>query len=466
MKETGEESEYDDLLLPSPLTFLTPDQAHRLLLLLTPNDDRRKISKFDKNDDDDDDDEELSYGDVKLKESKSSSEESEIWFVPDSTSETTTSLEPDKPRKEPSERDDDSKDCRRSIEILNREESDLFERKMDKINEDRRSSIDNTRDEDTSRSTIDIDKIKDEICREKLDELKELLSNAHKAVTRIVSSEENLNRIVTGKSSSDEASSARSFENFEKFVDPSSATSLTRKIRSNDYDDDDRAGKYNKRPAPRTPIFSTNDDDDNDDEAAISEDGRSQNALKATLVIKTGTIKTFSNVDVGTNKDVFISHAARTKIPGKRKKRFTKDGIAKLLTIPKNIFHGAFNKTYNGSNKDDDSSPSVSEYSSSRSRSVSIGSQDVIPNKIDIERNYVNPVGISSDVVFDDEVDEKVKSNLKMDTSLDNCDRNISSDKKEEDSDAKVTSIKRVTIPQMTRSPGASRKVYSDENVA
>lgn len=470
MKETGEESEYDDLLLPSPLTFLTPDQAHQLLSLLTPNDDRRKISKFDKND------EELLYGDVKVRESKSSSEESEIWFVPDSTSfETTTSLEPDKPRIVPSETDNDSKDRRRSIEIItkpsSREESDFLQRRSDTANEDQ-SCSDNPRNEDsmgaifnsTVADAVDIDKIKDEICREKLDELKELLSNAHKAVTRIVSSEENLNRIVAGKLGQDEPTTTRSLENFGKAdslinVVSSSTTSVTRKMNSNDYDGDDRAGKYNKRPAPRTPILSTDDD-----EAALSEDGQSQNALKATLVIKTGTVKTFSNVDDSAGKDVFIAHAARTKAPGKRKKRFTKDGIAKLLTIPKNIIHGAFNKTSSGSNKDDDSNPSsVSEYRSSRSRSVSIGSQDIPPNKIDNERNDTDPDEISSDA-FDGKVDERF--NLKKGANLDKCDRNISSDKREEDSDAKVTSIKRITIPQMSRSPGASRKVYSDENIA
>nr|XP_050867914.1 receptor expression-enhancing protein 2-like isoform X2 [Vespula vulgaris] len=42
-EDTGEESEYDDLL-PSPLTFLTPDQVHQLLLFLTPKDDLQKMN--------------------------------------------------------------------------------------------------------------------------------------------------------------------------------------------------------------------------------------------------------------------------------------------------------------------------------------------------------------------------------------------------------------------------------------
>ena len=46
-----------------------------------------------------------------------------------------------------------------------------------------------------------------------------------------------------------------------------------------------RAGRYNKMPAPKVPV-TTSEEDLNDD---------SQNALKATLVIKTGTLKTFSH---------------------------------------------------------------------------------------------------------------------------------------------------------------------------
>ncbi|XP_047369872.1 uncharacterized protein LOC124957152 isoform X3 [Vespa velutina] len=434
-EDTGEESEYDDLL-PSPLTFLTPDQVHQLLLFLTPNDDRQKISKLDNN-------ERLLDDDIRKRESKSSSEESEVWFVPNVTSE--TDEVPDKLQTELLEIDNNSKDCQRSTEILTKlssTESDLQQKDMENKKNCEKTDV-RKNSSQTTVIDVDIDKIKDEICREKLDELKELLNNAHKAVTKIVSSEEKLNRI--GKFAMGEAQSLENFRN----VDSLNVLPTTNLTPSNS-DDNDRAGKYNKKPAPKTPILT-------DDEVVLSEDNQSENALKATLVIKTGMVKTFSNIDSA--KDVFIAHTAQTK--SKRKKRSKKNGIAKLLTIPKNIFQGAFHKTSSGSNKDDESSPSVSEYYSSRSRSVSIGSQDIFPNKINNEQHDIDPNEISNNV-NNDKVDE---NNFKKDLTFDKCDQNILSDKRE-DSDRKVTSVKRISIPQMSRSPGASRKVYSDENIA
>ncbi|KAL2720654.1 bromodomain-containing protein -like isoform X1 [Vespula squamosa] len=424
-EDTGEESEYDDLL-PSPLTFLTPDQVHQLLLLLTPNDDLRKISKFDNN--------EKLFDDIKQRESKSSSEESEVWFVPNLTNE--TDEEPDKPRTKFSETDNKLKDCQRSTEMLtisSSKESNLRQKDMENKERTEIDFLKNSSQTTVTTDAVDIDKIKDEICREKLDELKELLNNAHKAVTKIVSSEEKLNRI--GKFVSDKTQSLENFGN----VDSLNVCSTTNDVTQNNSDTNDRAGKYNKMPAPKTPILT--------DDEILSEDSQSsQNALKATLVIKTGTVKTFSNVDNA--KDVFIAHAAQTKT--KRKKR-SKDGIAKLLAIPKNIFHGAFNKTSSTtSNKDEESSPSVSEYCSSRSRSVSVGSrQDIVTNKINNDQTDTDPNEISSNVD-----NEKIDEN------------NFKKDKTTEDPDRKMTKIKRIPIPRMSRSPGASRKVYSNENIA
>lgn len=208
----------------------------------------------------------------------------------------------------------------------------------------------------------DLEPITGEICQQKFDELKQLLDDAHKAVTGIVSSQEKLNNrgkehmneIRTGESSS---ICARDIA-----VQPPVASSY-------DFDDDNRAGKYHKKPAPKVPISN---------EAVMNneniDENESRNALKATLVIKTGTLRTVSNADA--TKNIFLAHASdTTKRKKKSSKSRAKESISKLLTIPKNIFHNAFHKEQNETSfKDEDFSSTYSE-SGSTSRSGSIGSQ-------------------------------------------------------------------------------------------
>ncbi|XP_014605846.1 PREDICTED: uncharacterized protein LOC106787739 [Polistes canadensis] len=434
-EDAGEEFEYDDLL-PSPLTLLTPDQLHQLLLILNKNDDHRKISKSDNNEQLLDN---FNEREKSKSSSSSSSEESEVWFVPNLLSETDEVIDK-QPQTELSEIDKNNlEDCQRSSEILTKpsnEESDLSQKDMEnKENNEKNQVIINSFQ--TTDANVDINKIMDEICREKLDELKELLNNAHKTVTKkIVSSEEKLNQI--DKFISDKAESLGNLEN----IDSLKIWPTTNVTRSNS-DCNDRAGKYNKKLAPKAPILTQDD--------VLSDSTESQNALKATLVIKTGMMKTFSTVNNA--KDVFIAHASQTK--NKKKKR-NKEGITKLLAIPKNIFHSTFHKTSTGSNKDEDSSSSVSEYSS-RSRSVSVGSQDITTTKID---NYQNDINEISSNLDNNKVDE---NDFKKDSTSNNCNQDTSSDKMK-NTDAKVTSIKRILIPQMSRSPGASRKVYFNED--
>lgn len=185
----------------------------------------------------------------------------------------------------------------------------------------------------SAQRSIDVDKITSEICQNKFDELKQLISSAQKAVSNIISTDDN-----------------------------SSSLGLPRTpviSRSNSDSCRDRAGKYNKKPAPKAPATKSEEDFD---------DAESQRAFKATLVIKTGTVKTVSNVDA--TKDVFVSHSRSDSPKGKRKRTKaakTKEGFSKLLTIPKSIFHTAFN------HKDDESSRSRS---GSRSRSVSLSSRE------------------------------------------------------------------------------------------
>lgn len=219
----------------------------------------------------------------------------------------------------------------------------------------------------------DLEQITGEICQQKIDELKQLLDNAHRAVTNIVSSQEKLNTIDNGKKHDASVPEMRAGDSLsadarETVVQHSAVPSSSSCI----LDGDNRAGKYHKKPAPRAPLSNepanVNDADD------INED-ESQNALKATLVIKTGTLRTVSNPDI--TKDIFLT---RTPDSTKRKKKSNrlraKEGFTKLLTIPKNIFHNAFHKEQSeDSSKEEDSSSTFSGTSESVSRSGSIGSR-------------------------------------------------------------------------------------------
>lgn len=216
----------------------------------------------------------------------------------------------------------------------------------------------------------DLERITGEICQQKFDELKQLLDDAHKAVTGIVSSQEKLNTLNRGKEHVNVQEIRTSDSSSICARDIAVYPPVTPNISNYDFDSDNRAGKYHKKPAPRAPTSN---------EAIINnenlDENESQNALKATLVIKTGTLRTVSNADA--TKDIFLPHASDTK---KRKKKSNKlrakESISKLLTIPKNIFHNAFHKEQNEtSSKEEDSSSTYSETSGSASRSNSIGSQ-------------------------------------------------------------------------------------------
>lgn len=217
---------------------------------------------------------------------------------------------------------------------------------------------------------VDLERITGEICQQKFDELKQLLDDAHKAVAGIVSSQEKLITINRGKE----------HVNVQEICTGDSPSTCARDIAvqppvapstSNyDFDSDNRAGKYHKKPAPKAP--ASNEEIMNNENI---DENESQNALKATLVIKTGTLRTVSNADA--TKDIFLAHTSDTKKRKKKSKKLrAKESISKLLTIPKNIFHNAFHKEQNEtSSKEEDSSSTYSETSGSASRSNSIGSQ-------------------------------------------------------------------------------------------
>ncbi|XP_046625212.1 uncharacterized protein LOC124307517 isoform X1 [Neodiprion virginianus] len=175
---------------------------------------------------------------------------------------------------------------------------------------------------------IDVQKITTEICQSKFDELRALLNGATRAVQGL-----------------DEPSK-------NSLSPPSGSPRVSR----SSSDSCDRAGRYNKKRAPLVPAAKSEEN---------LEQVQTESALKARLVIKTGTVRTLACVD--TPKEVFVSHGKKSKAAK------TKEGLSRLLTIPKTIFHTAFH------HKDDDpgcpSSSRGGSRSGSRSRSVSRGSR-------------------------------------------------------------------------------------------
>ncbi|XP_070513973.1 uncharacterized protein [Cardiocondyla obscurior] len=269
-----------------------------------------------------------------------------------------------------------------------------------------------------SEIVVDLEQITGEICQRKFAvELKQLLDDAHKAATGIMSSQEKLDaadksrehvqEIKTGVYAGDTAG--------EPFVAPNTSC----------HDlDDNRAGKYHKRPAPKAPAGNeaviSNEEDNNDE-------NESQNALKATLVIKTGTLRTVSNAS--TTKDIFLAHTPDMKKKKKKSNRTrAKESISKLLTIPKNIFHNAFHKEQNEtSSKEEDSSSTYSETSRSASRSGSIVSSIVDAFPKSASKQDVNV----EEIPLKPERDDNVK-NSDRDVNETKAGRVTDGDKKEE----------------------------------
>ncbi|XP_018348535.1 PREDICTED: uncharacterized protein LOC108752301 isoform X1 [Trachymyrmex septentrionalis] len=266
-----------------------------------------------------------------------------------------------------------------------------------------------------------LERITGEICQQKFNELKQLLDDAHKAVTRIVSSQEKLNTIDQGK---EHIREIRTDDSLSTCACDYTAvqSSITPSTSNCDLDGDTRAGKYHKKPAPKAPtndeVISNEDIDENE----------SQNALKATLVIKTGTLRTVSNADA--TKDIFLAHTPDTKKRKKKSNRLrAKESFSKLLTIPKNIFHNAFHKEQNeASAKEEDSSSSYSGTSGSASRSSSIGSQafvdtssklSVLKQEVDVEEIPLRPKrddnikNFDKDNTFADNLDTKPLNEIK-----------------------------------------------------
>ncbi|KAK0081739.1 hypothetical protein PV325_011648 [Microctonus aethiopoides] len=214
--------------------------------------------------------------------------------------------------------------------------------------------------EEFSKSDNNIKNVTDEICPEKFIELKELLNNAHEAATNIVNSNENANSKGIFIEEVDLNNLKQSDEN-----------RTIKDLSRSHCELDDRAGKYHKKPAPKVPVLSTSHEE-------IMDVPQEQQALKATLVIKTGTVTTFTNSN--NTKSVFVSNNSCESLKTK-KKRLSQKNLSKFLAIPKNLFNSAFNKDQKHLNQDDDANSSVSQ--GYRSRSSSIESREVsIDNSI------------------------------------------------------------------------------------
>ena len=303
-----------------------------------------------------------------------------------------------------------------------------------------------------SRAEIDMGKLTDDICKEKFDELKKLLRDAHKAVSNIVSSQESLSRY---DSDEENVSSLKKADvdtthgnNLVQTYGSISALEVcsTPSISRSNSDSELRAGKYHKRPAPKAPSSKCAED---------LEEAESQKALKATLVIKTGTLKNFTD-----------SHDSEKSSSRKPNKIRTKDGFSKLLTIPKNIFHGAFHKDQKEKVRYDDSSSVASDCSESRSRSSSIGLENTLTND--------NILSTSKELDTEKHIskNEKSKAEEKSDDSqaLDLQNKMTECAKTVERSDEKSSGNsemyrERFRIRQMSHSPTRGiRKTLTDEN--
>jgi len=413
----------ENVSLPSSLSILTPEQAVELLLLLSQNNKSvdRPTSITTYTDSDKSANENKSA--MKIEDNESSSMESSGEFVD------TDSAQIDLQTVQ-------------TIEIKNISMENLsipaVTKSTDKINidysikeSDSQQSDSNTQieyiDEPKSNqgvvSTVSqkldtetgLERITGEICQQKFNELKQLLDDAHKAVTSIVSSQEKLNTIDKGKEHIREIRTDNSLSTCA--CDTAVQSYITPSISNCDLDGDTRAGKYHKKLAPKVPtsteVISNEDINENE----------SQNALKATLVIKTGTLRTVSNAD--TTKDIFLAHTPDTKKRKKKSNRLrAKESFSKLLTIPKNIFHNAFHKEQNeASAKEEDSSSSYSETSESASRSGSIGSQAFVDtsSKLSVSKQEVDV----EEIPLKSERDDNIKNFDKDNTFADNLDTKI-----------------------------------------
>lgn len=378
LKDKGEDFNHIDLpspeniSLPSSLNVLTPKQAIELLLLFSQNKKSKDcpilesiVTCIDESVDE-------NRSAIKIEDSESSSIESSSEFVDIDSAQVdlqtvqTIEIENISMEKLPISAIAESENKINVDNSIKELDFQQVESQMQIDKDSRDGQVDSSQNPDIN---ADIEQKTSEICQQKFNELKELLNDAHNIATSIVSSQEKLT-IDKVKEHDVNVLGMKVDDSPSREYDTTIQRSVTPISSSCNLDGDNRAGKYHKKPAPKAPLDTetiTNNEDTNENE--------SQNALKATLVIKTGTLRTVSNADA--TKDIFLAHTTDLKKRKKKSNRLrAKESFSKLLTIPKNIFHNAFHKEQNEtSSKEDDSSSTFSETSESMSRSGSIGSQ-------------------------------------------------------------------------------------------
>ncbi|KOC70340.1 Receptor expression-enhancing protein 4 [Habropoda laboriosa] len=432
-EDSGEDSDSIDppfsknISFPTPLSLLTPEQALEFLLLLSQNSNVADYIKFDRDS--------FVAGNEHLLENTSQSgpelEQIKSKELKDNSSGTVLTAEVQviqsietKAVPEQSstlERSNDSKDTSNSTQIK-QSEVEKYEKPEEVIADE----------------TSTVSRVTDELCQNKFDELKQLLSNAHKAVNNIVYTQEKFKKSNTSIPETLSEKKEPS-ENVDTQKDPN--------VSRSNSDSLGRAGRYNKRPAPKVPIAKSEENLNVTD---------TQSALKATLVIKTGTLKTFSNT--GTTKDVFIAHATE-KLKGKKSKRQrTKEGFSKLLTIPKNIFHNAFYREHKSSAKAEDSS---SDISADQSRSNSIEPQETI---IELAPNSNREANVQNDDKSDNDTSNSSDTYILASNDSEEDKSEIQKEKNVEmNNEEKIlaTNIK-PEIRELSQSPKAVKILESD----
>ncbi|CAK9800401.1 Receptor expression-enhancing protein 1 [Anthophora quadrimaculata] len=479
-EDPGEDSDSIDppfsknISFPTPLSLLTPEQALELLLLLSQNSNVADYIKFDRDS--------FVAGNENLLENTSQS-----------------GPEPEQTKSE--ERDEKSSDSLLTAEVqiiqsietkAVPEHASIFEKSNDAKDPNNTTQMKQSVIEQGGKSeeaaadkTPAVPTITDELCQNKFDELKQLLNDAHRAVNNIVYTQEKFKKSNTSipetllekKEPSENVDDKKGNENEsseKKGVSEETKASLGEpKILENvvtntveekksgtcldpwtdpnvsrsNSDSFGRAGRYNKRPAPKVPLAKSEENLNETD---------AQNALKATLVIKTGTLKTFSNT--GTTKDVFIAHATEKPKGKKTKRQRTKEGFSKLLTIPKNIFHNAFYREHKGSTKADDSS---SDISADQSRSNSIEPQETI---IELSPNSNREANVPNDDKSDNDTSNSSDTYILASNDSEDDKNEIEKEKNvETNNDEKVLAASvKSEIRELSHSPKSVKRLESD----
>lgn len=324
MKDSGEDSDSIDppfsknISFPPPLNLVTPEQALEILLLLSQNRNVADYIDFDRGP--------VFPGNVDLLKHTSQSGPEPVTKSLETVANPLDSVRiaaqlPTIP----------------ALEARTDSKRSLTEANTDSSHNHRHESSKRSTNEEENDDAIH-PPITDQLCQNKFEELKQLLSDARKAVNNIVHTQEKLrlsdasivvettlSQDVAGDkieetNGEDEVAEETKMEDAAMGIEGSLDVWTTPSVSRRNSANLGRAGRYNKRPAPKVPLARNEE----------GEDG----ALRATLVIKTLR-----------SKDAFTGDGSDARSKGKRSKRQrTREGFSKLLAIPRNVFQNAFHR--------------------------------------------------------------------------------------------------------------------------